>query len=49
MSVVTSKPTPPTAFNLQASDWVQCEEEAGAYTQLFLNTHKLVKKMFTKF
>ena len=26
---VTSKPTPPTVFNLQASDWVHCQEETG--------------------
>ena len=28
----TQKPTPPTVFNLQASDWVHCEEETGAHT-----------------
>ena len=38
----TSKPTPPTVFNLQASDWVHCEEETGAYTQLSQNTYKFV-------
>ena len=30
----TQKPTPPTVFNLQASDGVHCEEETGAYYQL---------------
>ena len=30
----TQKPTPPTVFNLQASDRVHCEEETGAYYQL---------------
>ena len=34
MFPVASKPTPPTVFNLQASDWVHCEEETGAYYQL---------------
>ena len=43
---VTSKPTPPTVFNLQASDWVHCEEETGAYTQLSRNTYKLVSFFF---
>ena len=33
MFPVTSKPTPPTVFSLQASDWVHCEEETGAYYQ----------------
>ena len=45
MCPVTSKPTPPTVFNLQASDWVHCEEEIGAYYQLSQNTYKLVKKI----
>ena len=35
---VTSKPPPPTVFNLLALDWVHCEEETGAYTQLSCNT-----------
>ena len=30
----TQKPTPPTVFNLQASDLLHCEEETGAYYQL---------------
>ena len=41
---VTQKPTPPTVFNLQASDWVHCEEETGAYYQLSRFTYKLLKK-----
>ena len=41
---VTSNPTPSTVFNLQASDWVHCEEETGAYAQLSRNTYKLVFK-----
>ena len=41
MFPVTSKPTPPTVFNL---DWVHCEEETGAYYQSSLNTYKFVKK-----
>ena len=36
----TQKPTPPTVFNLQASNWVHCEEETGAYYQLSLLTYK---------
>ena len=27
----TQKPTPPTFFNLQASDWVHCEEKTGEH------------------
>ena len=42
MFQVTSKPTPPTVFNLQASDWVHCEEEIGASHQSPRNTYKLV-------
>ena len=38
----TQKPTPPTVSNLQASDWVHCEEETGAYHQLSRLTYKLV-------
>ena len=38
----TSKTTPPTVFNLQASDWVHCEEETGVCTELSQNTYKLV-------
>ena len=42
MFLVTSKPTPPTVFNLQASDWVQCEEEIGAHTGISWRTSKFV-------
>ena len=38
----TQKPTPPTFFNLQASDWVHCEEETGVYYQLSRFTYRLV-------
>ena len=38
---VTSKPTNPTVFNLQAADWVHCEEETGLYNQLSQNTYRL--------
>ena len=44
MFPVISKPTPPTVFNPQASDWVQCEEETRTYYQLSRHTYKLVKK-----
>ena len=37
-----SNPTPPTVFNLQALDWVHCEEETGAYYQLSWFAYKLV-------
>ena len=43
---VTQKPTPSTGFNLQASDWVHCEEETGAYYQLSRFTYKLVIYIF---
>ena len=42
MFLVTQKPTPPTVFNLQASDWVHYEEETGGYYLLSRNTYKLV-------
>ena len=42
MFSVTSKPTPPTVFNLQALDWVHCAEETGVYYKLSQNTYKLV-------
>ena len=45
----TQKSTPPTVFNLQASDWVQCEEETGAYYQLSLFTYKLARKQLQIF
>ena len=38
----TQKTTPPTGFNLQAWDWVHCEEETSAYYQLSQFTYKLV-------
>ena len=49
MFPVTSKPTPPTVFNLQVSDWVHCEEETGVYTQLSRNTYKFIFKKKKKF
>ena len=42
----TQKPTPPTVVNLQALDWVHCEEETGAYYQLSRFTYKLVSFFF---
>ena len=33
---ITQKPTPSRVLNLQASDWVHCEDEIGAYYQLSL-------------
>ena len=43
----TQKPTPPTVFNLQALDWVHCEEETGAYWyQLSRITSKLASFFF---
>ena len=30
----TQTASPPTVFNLQASNWVHCEEETGAYYKL---------------
>ena len=42
----TQKPTPPTVLNLQASDWVLCEEETGAYYQLSRFTYKFVILFF---
>ena len=44
----TQKPTPPTVYNLQASDSVDYEEETGAYYQLSQFTNKLVF-FFTNF
>ena len=40
----TQKTTRPTVFNLQASVWVHCEEETGAYYKLSLFAYKLLKK-----
>ena len=42
MFPVTSKPTPPTVFYLQAPDWAHCEEETGVYYQLSRHTYKMV-------
>ena len=39
---VTSKPSAPTIFNLQASDWVHCEEETGVHTGISRQTSKFV-------
>ena len=39
---ITQKPTPPRVFNLQALDWVHCEEETGAYFQLSQLTYKFI-------
>ena len=33
-------PLQPTVFNLQALDWVHCEEETGAHYQLSRHTYK---------
>ena len=41
----TQRTTPPTVFNQQASDWVHCEEETGAYYQLSRFTYRLLKKL----
>ena len=40
-----SKSTPPTVFNLQASDLVHYAEETGAFYQLSRNIYKLIKKI----
>ena len=40
------KPTPRRVFNLQASDWVHCEEETGAYYQLSRLTYKLIDNIY---
>ena len=42
MFPVTSKPTSHTVLNLQASDWVHCEEETGAHSQFTRQTYKLL-------
>ena len=44
----TQKPTP-TVFNLQALDWVHCEEETDAYYQLYDYTLKFVKNNLQRF
>ena len=38
---VTSKPTSPTVFNLQASDWFHCEGKTGAHSEISQLTSKL--------
>ena len=45
----TQMPTPPTVFNLQASYWVHCEDETGAYCQLSRFTYKCVIYFLTFF
>ena len=47
--LVTQKPTPPTVHNLQALDWVHCEEETGAYYQLSWFIYKLIIAFLFKF
>ena len=42
----TQKPTSHTVSNLQASDWVHCEEERGAYYKLSRITSKFVSFFF---
>ena len=44
----TQKPSPPTVFNLQALDWVHCEEETGSHIGISQRTSKLVH-FFYKF
>ena len=36
----------PTVFNLQASNWVHCEEEIGAHYSIYYGTSKLVSFFF---
>ena len=38
----TQTTSPPTVFNLQASNWVYCEEETGACYQLQRFIYKLL-------
>ena len=45
----TQTVSPPTVFNLQASNWVHCEEETGAYYQLQRFINKLVILFFISF
>ena len=45
----TQKPIPPTVFNLQASDWVYCDEETGTHmgkSCLTLNWSLFLKQIF---
>ena len=38
--------SPPTVFNLQASNWVHCEEETGAHYSIYYETSKLISFFF---
>ena len=52
MCPVTSKPTPPTVFNVQAPNWVHFEEKTGAHTRMSWQTNKFVcifKQIFKVF
>ena len=40
--------SPPTVFNLQASNWVHCEEETGAHYSIYYGTSKLVSFLSLK-
>ena len=42
----TQKASNPRVFNLQASDWLHCEEETGAYYSIYYGTSKLVSFFF---
>ena len=42
----TQKPIPPTVFDLQASDWVRCEEKTSAYYRLSRITYKFASFFF---
>ena len=42
----TQKPSPPTVFNLQASDWVHCDEETGAFPHQVRFLYKLLIFVF---
>ena len=44
----TQKRTPRTVFNLQALNWVHCEEETGAQAGISRHTYKLVILKFLK-
>ena len=45
----TQKASNPTVFNLQASGWLHCEEETGAYYHLEILIYKLVIFFLTNF
>ena len=38
----TQKPTPPTVFNEQVSDWVHCEEEIDAHSDISRHSYKFL-------